>query len=938
MGEMKLAAWLAALPIAAPAFAQCELGTLAAATPVASAEYGRAIAGSGDYAAIGAPREGATGAVYVYERVGGAWTEVARLVPSDAASYASDGRFGQSVALSGATLLVGARGFGGGALAPGKAYVYERQGSGWIESAQLSPTASIAQGAFGAAVALDGTRAVIGAPDSANGSGAAYVFDASAGAWTQTTELRASDASAAADHFGETVALDGEQIVVGAPDTAYLTYAQVGTAYVFEKQGSSWPEQQQIRGSDPSLGQRFGAALALEDATLVVAAPRSYFKVFDNLVSDAGRVLVFEDGPDGFVQTDLVYATDAKSSELFGSSLALRGADLLVGVPQDSPLCHHSGALLRYRRNGNARWILIDKVTGRDSVFADRLGTSAAFVADELWTGVIGANLGLDDTGGVTRFSSDAAACAGAPCVSAKLFPKEVALQLQSGSRLSLAGDHLLVDNLQVGAIVWEHDGTRWIERKKLSLGTSGTAPASLTLAANGTQFRAAIANTQATQPFVPPSALVKVFSGKSANWSLEATITVPDPDPSPYTNQGFGWSMDIEGSWLVIGSPADFELGLPNAGSVYVYQFSAGSWTLHSKLRASDAQAEARFGHSVLLTGDDLWIGAPEHGPTAYGPGAVYRFHFDGAAWVEASKLSPQDEGGFFGWALAIDAETLAVGAIRSGDPTLGHHHGAVYTYRHVGANWNFEAKLRPWLGNPPTLASFSTFYQDFGAALALAGDSLWIGAPTQGLGQSGVVWSYRRDALGAWNYERRIKAWDGVGGGKFGASLALDGSRLLAGDPLDDQASPIGGAVYEYSLDGSACATLVARSQALSPAIGGNQDFVLRAPPGSAGDIYWFVGSLHGTTPTTQIYGATLPLAHDFYLDLTVTAPGAMPTKPGVGLLDANGTALAQIELPGQVYSGHYGLTAHHAYVVVDLATLTVTHVSDPARLELR
>jgi hypothetical protein len=197
--------------------------------------------------------------------------------------------------------------------------------------------------------------------------------------------------------------------------------------------------------------------------------------------------------------------------------------------------------------------------------------------------------------------------------------------------------------------------------------------------------------------------------------------------------------------------------------------------------------------------------------------------------------------------------------------------------------------------------------------------------------------VWSFRRDALGAWNYERRLKAWDGVGGGKFGAALALDGVRLLAGDPLDNQAIWNAGAVYEYSLDASACATLVARSQAISPDTGGNQDFVLRAPPGSAGKLYWMLGSLHGTTPATEIYGATLPLAHDFYLDLTLSQPEAMPTKPAIGLLDANGTALAQIDLLGQLYSGLYGLRAHHAYAVVDLATLTVTHVSDPAPLQL-
>jgi hypothetical protein len=909
---------------AVPLAAQCELSTLAATTPVSNSEFGRSIASSDDYAAISAPLEAVSGAVYVYEHVAGTWSQVARLVPNDAASYTSNGLFGGSIALSGSTLIVGARNFGDPANPPGKAYVFERQGGAWIEIAQLTPTSTFAPRGFGAAVALDGARAVVGAPNAANGSGACYVFEASAGAWTQTAELRASDAGTPNDHFGETVVLAGARLVVGAPDDAppQPFSSPAGSAYVFELQAASWVEMQVLRGTDPSAGQQFGAALALESTTLVVGAPWSEYVLFGTKIA-AGRAFVFEFGATGFAQTDVLYAPDVTTDERFGSSVALRGAELLVGVPDDRAWSESAGSLLRFRRVGS-RWILADKSSARQIANSDQLGTSVAFVGAECWAGAIRANAGVADCGAVLRFSHDGQPCAGDPCVREKLLP--IPTQgIQFGRQIELESDHALVST-GPGAQVFEHDGARWLPRALLPV----AAGMSLAFAQDGAQFRAVLGKPLFGTPF---DGSVTVYTGKSAHWSLEATLVAPDPDLGLYT-QSFGSAVDVDGTWLAIGSHADDEFGLENAGSVYMFELSGGTWNFHSKLHAADAQANNYFGLQVLLAGDELWVGSSSSGSI----GAAYRFHLAGSTWSQAQKLVPPDSAEWFGSTFALDGDALAVGAPRTkavsgGQPQIG----AVYVYRRAGGSWGFEAKLSPLAGDPASHATFIG-YNDFGIALELAGAALYVGASTQAGGDNGIVWCFRRAATGTWSHERRIKSWDGVGGGMFGAALALQGSRLLVGSPWDGSANFLAGSVYDYSLDASPCATLVARSQMIATDLGGTQDLVLRAPASSAGDLYWLLGSLSGTLPVTELYGVTLPLTHDAYLDLSVNQPGSMPLKPALGFLDADGRALAQVELGGLIYAPLKGLRAHHVFVAVDLATLTISHVSNPAPLQLR
>ena len=189
--------------------------------------FGRSVVVDGDTAVIGAQEDGQSGSAYVFTRLGGTWSEQAKLLASD-----GDTRdwFGSSVAVDGDTAIVGAHGDDDNGEDSGSAYVFTRSGGTWSEQAKLLVSDGAADDFFGWLVAIDGDTAIIGAPnDDDNGSysGSAYVFTRSGGTWEKQAKLLASDGDVA-DHFGQSVAVDGDTVIIGDDNDGYS-----GSAYVF---------------------------------------------------------------------------------------------------------------------------------------------------------------------------------------------------------------------------------------------------------------------------------------------------------------------------------------------------------------------------------------------------------------------------------------------------------------------------------------------------------------------------------------------------------------------------------------------------------------------------------------------------------------------------------------------------------------------------------
>ncbi len=233
-----------------------------------SGGFGSALALQGDRLVIGADQASSrAGAAYVYTRSGTTWTLQARLAPLDAA--AGD-RFGSSLALSDDSVLIGApfrAGVAPGSHAQGAAYIYVHTLGSWVQQARLSPAVAVDGDSFGAALALDGDRAAIGAP-LAGGSGRVHVFERAAGIWSEQAQLGAID-GAPGDRFGWAIGLDGDTLVVGAP----FALATCGASYRFQHGGAVWSRLPASAVAVPLFGNLAGWSVAADDGRFIIGAP-----------------------------------------------------------------------------------------------------------------------------------------------------------------------------------------------------------------------------------------------------------------------------------------------------------------------------------------------------------------------------------------------------------------------------------------------------------------------------------------------------------------------------------------------------------------------------------------------------------------------------------------------------------------------------------------
>jgi hypothetical protein len=197
-------------------------------------ELGSGVAVDGGRLLAGAPSSTlpSSGYVATYQRTGGVWVGSGQLVPAD--GNIGD-RFGDAVALEGDLALVGAPYKHTGAPRSGAAYVFERQGSSWVQVGELLDPTPHEDDLFGSVVALSGRRAAVSSWDNDPGfsRGAVFVFEEQDGEWRLVEHLTAFDGDDL-DFFGAGLAFDGDALVAGAP-FANSTASNAGAAYVFQQ-------------------------------------------------------------------------------------------------------------------------------------------------------------------------------------------------------------------------------------------------------------------------------------------------------------------------------------------------------------------------------------------------------------------------------------------------------------------------------------------------------------------------------------------------------------------------------------------------------------------------------------------------------------------------------------------------------------------------------
>ena len=241
------------------------------------AEFGHAVAISGDTAIVGAyldPHEEKkkAGSAYIFVREKGEWKQQAKLTPDDAESGDS---FGQSVAIHNHTAIVGAHLDNDGGSKSGSAYIFVRDRNIWTQQAKLTASDAAARDEFGTSVSTSGSTAIVGSPldDDAGGkSGSVYIFASNGGVWTERAKLTASDA-AAGDEFGKAIAIDANRVIIGAR-LHDARKEDAGAVYAFSRLGGAWIEQSKTTLKKGAEADEFGNSVAISEDFAVIGAYR----------------------------------------------------------------------------------------------------------------------------------------------------------------------------------------------------------------------------------------------------------------------------------------------------------------------------------------------------------------------------------------------------------------------------------------------------------------------------------------------------------------------------------------------------------------------------------------------------------------------------------------------------------------------------------------
>ena len=312
-----------------------------------------------------------SGAAYVFERqADGSWAETQILRASNAGTT---DYFGTSVSIDADYAIVGAYYEGGvndSTRSSGAAYIFERQTDGiWTEVSLLRASNAGSRDEFGFSVSIDASRAVVGArfEDSPNDtitlSGAAYIFERqSDGTWPETGLLRASNAGRG-DHFGQSVAIEGNRTIVGANSEDGPNNSAVGSgaAYVFERQADGiWMESGLLRASNAESNDSFGFSVSIEGNRAIVGARRDDGP--NDSATGAGAAYIFERQADGtWIETDLLRASNAESNDSFGFSVSIEGNRAIVGAFGEDGLNNsHPDAGAAYVFNSDASIAVVD--------------------------------------------------------------------------------------------------------------------------------------------------------------------------------------------------------------------------------------------------------------------------------------------------------------------------------------------------------------------------------------------------------------------------------------------------------------------------------------------------------------------------------------------------------------------------------------------------
>jgi hypothetical protein len=804
-------------------------------------DFGVSVAISGNTAIVGNENgNSGQGAAYVFMLSGSAWNLQQEITAADGAV---GDNLGVSVAIDLDTAVIGATGHAvGGQAGLGAAYVFTRNGVTWTQQQELTVGQTTD---FGTSVAIGGNTVVVGNFDDAVGDnfeqGTAYVFMRTGSTWSQQQKLTAAD-GAATDQFGTSVAIGGNTIVVGAVqhEEDNLGQNEGGAAYVYTLSGATWTQQQELSAADEG-NDDFGQSVALDGNVLVVGA--EFHKVGNNF--GQGAAYVFMRNGTTWNQQQELTANDGAAFDGFGGSVAIEGNLLVVGANQHSVVGNaNQGAACVYTFSGST-WSQLQEITAADGAVNDNFGKAVALSGD---FAVVGAPGHFGQGAAYLQDVTEATATISVQVVSQNVMavndsfttitntptplhvlandtnPQATGLQVLSSTPVSPSGPTLTRNadgtftfaSAATGSYSFNYTATGQVQKV---IGSDAT-PAN--------NFGGSVAISGDTAVIGSPdftgsggNGPVYVFTLSGASWSQQQELTAPDGA----AKVSFGGRVSVSGDTIVVAAADQMVGGNKGQGAAYVYTRSGTTWAQQAQLTAADGALNDSFGDSVSISGDTIVVGAEGHTVGSAGDqGAAYVYTRTGASWTQQAELTANDgaQDDFFGGSVSVSGDTVAVGAFGH---TVGGNvdEGAAYVFTRTRTTWSQQREFT---------AADGASDDAFGSSVTVSGNTVLVGAPGHKVGSNdfqGAAYVFTRNGT-TWNQQQELTAADGVALNGFGSTVGVSGDTAVIGVGRDGGDDNFQGAYFQnISLAQASVTVLVHTPAAIAATSGGGQSVVV-------------------------------------------------------------------------------------------------------------
>jgi hypothetical protein len=695
----------------------------------------------------------------------------------------------------------------------------------WTYVKRVQASVGFVNAHFGASLQLEAGRLVIGAPGDATnniGDGAVYVFERDQGGtdnWGQVAKIIAPALQNAA-FFGQSIALDGDIILVGEPNRDGAAGANQGAAYITRRAANgTWGAAQAMTGFVPNAGARLGAAVQLEGQRAIIGVPRGNLpanpsesglvSVQDFTLDDAGLI----SGISTVNLTDFAPTINAR----FGAGLAYANGTLAVGCTQKfGATGGYEGSVQIQRYFPGLGWFFIKELFDPNPTANGNFGAILALSGDTLLVGAPAAystgGSPIPNVGHVRVYERNAGGADAWGCVE-RLLPYIGEDDAVFGSAVALNGDVLVIGAPGMdGDIPGSEAGVAFTYERRADTWRVTAAPEETGFPGNSTRKGQSVSIDRGMAAVGMPRqiysgqerGMVQVLRSNQAGeerWAPDSSLLL---SPASQANELFGQAVAIHGEWLLIGAPGYNQPAAVDTGRAYLFRRNAVGWNHYLTFEPPMLTAHADFGASVTLTERWAVIGAP---------GMNHVFVYDreeGGAdiWDISTVIDRSAQGGRFGASITVDGNQMVIGApsragVAPGGAALASA-GQAEMFRSLKVAGELVWSSVKFLPAPAVDGSWGTAAGGFGTSVSLYAGMLAVGE----IGIDGMrgrvnVFSINHGGAENWGLLRQITAPGAMANEQFGGSVAVGTRWILAGAPGRVTGGISQGAVLAYDRD---------------------------------------------------------------------------------------------------------------------------------------